>query len=190
MLKQVLLLLFCGVVVIGLSACDSNGGDEDEVSVPERRFTMELSGDVETTFEGFAYFGVAEDPETREESFAIVFSGSEQVNMTGAWASIARQAGQPGEGQHAFANIDGVTDTEYPADQFGFWVYLPEERLSLVSTSGTLTITESDDDDLVGTFEVEATGFQLSGQQQEELSVVIEGSFDAFSPDDLVVPSY
>lgn len=187
MLKQVLTVLLSGLLVIGLGACDSadNGGDD----VTDGSFTIEISGDVDATIEGFTYFGTEQDPNTPEDPFAIVFSSSEQVDYEGAWATIGREAGQPGTGSYAFANVDAEED-DFPADQFALFMYLPEEQAFVASTAGEMVITESDDDELSGSFEIQATGFRITGQQEEELTLTVEGSFDAVSPNELTVPSF
>lgn len=188
MLKRTLSIVCCALFLLALSACDTTGDDEPDVSA--NAFEVEVEGDVDASISGIAFFGTGEDTDAGEDIFGIVLSSSEEIELgTTAWGSITRSADRPSTGTYAFANLDAEGSGDYPPEQFGLFLSLPDEQAFFASNSGELIITESSDDEVAGTFVIEATGFRLTqGGTQEALDVTVTGEFNAGHPDDFVLP--
>ena len=179
------------LLAIALTACDSGGDNDDDNNQPPGSFSIVVAGDMDLEMDGFAFFGEAEHPDTGEDVFVIYFSESANPsNPQGRWAFVGRNSGRPGTGTFSFVN--GELDGELPDDQFILVMTVGSVGAgssTFVSDSGELSITSSSSNRVEGSFEVTATGFEISGGGTgEELNVTIEGSFDALGNDDIVIP--
>ena len=179
------------LLALALTACDSGGDNGDDNNQSPGSFSIVVAGDADLEIEGFAFFGEAEDPDTGEDVFIIYLSESanpSSAQATGAW--IGRNSGRPGTGTFTF--VDGELDGEIPEDQFVLVMTVgagSDESRTFVSNSGELTITSSSSNRIEGSFDVTGTGFQITGGVPgEELSVTIEGNFDALGSDDIDIP--
>lgn len=186
------ILLLLAALTLSLSACDSGGSndeDDDTPDVEEGRVEVSIDGDASGSFDGYAYFYEGADPESDERIFSIVLSNTDDATpdqQGSRFIWIARRSDRPSTGQHAFAQLD-QNEEEIPANQFisvAWSVVSDVNTLSFyVSNGGTLTITDSSDDRVAGSFAIDAVGFTVSedGQSTEEVNVTIEGAFDAES---------
>lgn len=175
-------------LLLPLSACDSGGSNDDEVAVEDGRVNVSISGEASGSFEGFAYFFDATDPNTGQAVFGLVLSNAdtETPSMNSQFVVIARLSSRPGPGTYNFADIDEDADLDdLQPDQFIALVssaVADEDIVGFyVSDGGSLTIERSSDDEVAGSFRIDATGFELSpdSQQPTEVDVTIEGAFDA-----------
>jgi hypothetical protein len=172
-------LLFGLFLLVSVAGCDSNDDDGDGEGAGE--FTIEISGDIDRTFSGFAYFGQGEDPETGEEAFVIFLSNTEDVDAASSYAFIGRDSDRPGTGNYQFADFEDTDDL--PENQFVLLVFLGDD--AFFSTGGTLRLTTSNSNRVAGDFEATATGLIFSGGVPQEVEVEISGEFDAAPSDDL-----
>lgn len=191
-LKRLTSIATIAFLALALTACDSGGdNDDDDNNQPPGSFAIVVTGDTDFELDGFAFFGEAEDPETGEDVFVIYFSENANPSSTqGTWAFVGRNSARPGTGTFTFVN--GELDDEIPAEQFVLVMNVGSGGAgssTFVSDSGELTITSSSSNRVEGSFDVTATGFQVTGGGAgEELSVSIEGSFDAIGSDDIGIP--
>lgn len=182
--------VFIAMLALMPTACDSNDAiDEDDQQ--RGSVSLQISGDKDASFEGFAFFGEAEDPETGEDVFLIYFSETETVTgEAGRYGFIGRNSGRPGTGTYSVVDVSQDND-DIPDDQFVMVATLGSTEsgaVSYVSQGGEVTFTRSSSDRLKGSFEVSAAGFQFTGGEGQELDVAIEGSFDAVGNDNIFVP--
>lgn len=151
-------------------------------------FTLEISGDINRTIEGEAFFGGATDPETGNQGFVVGMNTShsddESSAPEGAWL-VTDDSDRPGTGSYPILNADN-----YEEGDSGFWSFaLPlqgenqQNQTIVFSTSGSVNISSSSSDNVAGSFNMKATGFTLDGQQQKEINVTISGDFDAIGGD-------
>lgn len=173
------------LLALTFTACDSDengdgngnggGGDVGNVSVT-------LSGGVDGSFSGNAFFVIDEDDEV---DFAIgLFSGAITNPNAGEIVVLGRDGDRPGPGTYT---IDAEASE---ANFFGAYV----ENLgnfasaTLVSAqSGTLEITSSSSDEVSGTFSFTGQAFTGSGTQLGETTV--SGQFTAEFIDQGNVPT-
>ena len=178
------------MLALTTAACDSTDGDDDN-DQQLGTFNLEISGDAEASFDGFAFFGEAEDPETGDNVFVIYFSESENLGTQAArYAFIGRNAGRPGTGTFSVVALDQGGD-DIPEDEFVMIVSLgatPTSAISYLSNGGEISITSSSSNRLEGSFDINATGLQFDGTETQELNVTVEGSFDAIGNDNVFVP--
>lgn len=182
-------LLLLALLLLPLTACDSGGSnDDEEVGVEDGRVNVSIDGEASGSFDGFAFFYEYTDPDTDETFFGLVLTNTntETPNATGEFITIVRQSSRPGTGTYSFANADDDLDTDdlqsdlfvaivssATTDQevFGFYV----------SDGGSLTIDQSSDNTVAGSFELNATGFRFTSgsQEPEEVTITVEGAFNA-----------
>ncbi len=178
------------MLALTTAACDSTDGDDDNNQVLGT-FSLEISGDAEASFNGFAFFGEAEDPDTGDNVFVVYFSESENLGTQAArWAFIGRNAGRPGTGTFSVVALD-QDDDEIPEDEFVMIVSMgatPTTAISYFSNGGEISITRSSSNRLEGSFDINATGLEFDGTETQELNVTVEGSFDAIGNNNIVVP--
>ncbi len=175
------------MLVLALAACDSNSANDDDDDRPFASFRMDVAGDAETSMDGFAFFGEAQDPETGENVFVIYFSETQDVTTQAQkYAFMGRNSGRPAVGSYSIVDLD-QEDEDIPNDEFVMVASLGEtQAITYLSEGGVLTITESSSSRLEGDFEINASGFDFTDGQ--ELDVTIEGSFDAVGSDDVFLP--
>jgi len=182
--------LLLTALLLPLTACDSGGSNDDEPEVAEGRVNVSISGEASSSFEGFAYFYEATDPDPDSDDtvFGLVLSSTDTENpgTSSQFIFIARQSSRPGTGTYDFVDLESDADSDdLDADRFAAWVSPATSDESVFgfyfSNGGTLTIDRSSDDGVAGRFEINATGFQFSSESQEpeEINVTIEGAFDA-----------
>jgi hypothetical protein len=158
-----------------IAACNDDGGPTGVDGATT--FTATVSGDVSTSFEGQAHFGQATDPQTGETGWVVWMSTTEDPN-TGQNIYLVRQGTRPGTGTHAFVDLDHIEQT----DGIGaLYLDFSGGQLATVmaSTGGTLTLTESSDNRVRGSFSIQAEGIALDQGEPFEGSVTIAGEFSA-----------
>lgn len=182
--------LLLAALLLPLTACDSGGSNDDEPEVAEGRVNVSVGGEASGSFEGFAYFYEATDPDPDSDDtvFGLVLSSTDTENpgTNSQFIFIARQSSRPGTGTYDFVDLQSDADSDdLEADRFAAWVSpaISDESVFgfYFSNGGTLTIDRSSDDGVAGSFEINATGFQFTSgsQEPEEINVTIEGAFDA-----------
>jgi hypothetical protein len=146
---------------------DGNGGG----TVGEGQVTV--TGDIDRSFSGSAVFGAYP-----EGGFEIaLFEGSSAENPTGQFLTLGSDGGVPDEGTYDINDL-GTGDTV-------FGVYQTDTSsssgfISVFAESGTLTITSSSSDRLVGSFSFEGSLFSENGTQG---TARVEGTFNAIFVD-------
>lgn len=201
LIKPSAFLLLAIAFTFSLSACDSGGSneeDDDDISeVDDGEAAVSIDGDPSGSFDGYAYFFDVVDEEEGEPYFGLMLNNtdSETPGQSGQFIWIARQSSRPSSGQYDFATIDEET-TDLQSDQFvAVALSIVEEDNTTayyLSHGGTLTITSSSDDRVAGSFSIEASGFQFNSetQENEEVDVTLEGTFDANPADTFVDPDW
>lgn len=188
-------LLLALALVLGLTACDSGGSNDDNNgSTSPETVSMSIGGaEVELN----AFFASGTDPETGEEGFLIYLteasdlSGGSGFQTGDAFGIIGRASTRPVTGTYTFMDADfNETDEDLLRDQFIF-VYFEglggEDGRIILSDGGTLELTTSNSDRVAGTFDIDATTATFTGSEE---SISIAGSFNApgtsfFIPDDV-----
>lgn len=188
-----------------LSACDSGGSNEEEELNNEFSFTVTptSSSDTEAAvpkisqrdINGFSFFVDTDDiEEVDEQAFVVYFSGSDtfsQQNATqGLFGFVGRKSSQPGNGDYTLVDAYEQTD---PASAFVGFLYEDFQNIGTANSlpyyiirSGTLTVTESSDNEVSGSITANATAFTISGDQYTEERVEITGEFSAENLDSYV----
>lgn len=188
--------LLCGVLLLALAACDSNGGDDDEGEddLASGEATLSLSGEgIDESFDWNAAFAVGTDPDTGEEGIVIYLYPGQDIAGAAQYAFISRVgATRPSTGTYEFGDVDTDEDDAF-MQKFGMLGMLQSSNQTFelfYSDAGSLTITSSSQDRLAGSFDIDGTFFTYSGGQQEpqEVDIDITGSFDAESTPTIVVP--
>ena len=180
-------LVLLAALLLPVSACDS-GGSSDEPAVEDGRTSVSISGEASGSFDGFAYFYEYDDPNSEETIFGLVLTNTdtETPQASSEFVILVRQSSRPDAGTYSFANFDDNPDAgDLQSDSFLALVSSAtadqEVMTYYISNGGSLTIDQSSDDAVRGSFEIDATGFQLpSGSQQpEEVDITVEGEFNA-----------
>jgi hypothetical protein len=181
-------LLLLAVLLLPLTACDSGGSNDEEADVEDGQVRISISGEASGSFDGFAYFYEYTDPNSGETYFGLVLTNTntETPSTTSEFITIVRESSRPGTGTYSFANADDDLDADdlqsdlfvaivssatTDQDVFGFYV----------SDGGSLVIDQSSNDTVSGSFELNATGFRFASgsQQPEEVTITVEGAFNA-----------
>lgn len=180
-------LLLLAALLLPLAACDSSGSNDDEPAVDDGRVNVSISGEATGSFDGFAYFYEYTDPDTDNTFFGLLLSNTdtESPSTMAEFVTIVRQSSRPGTGTYSFADLDtdlGMDDL--PSDLFVAIVSsasTDKEVFSFyVSNGGSLTIDRSSDEEVMGSFEINATGIRVvDGGQTEEVDITVEGTFNA-----------
>jgi hypothetical protein len=156
-----------------LAGCDSTTGPD----VDAGEFTVEVTGDLDSSVSGSAVHGGGEDSEGAD-IWVISLTG---VDGTGEGISISffRYGTRPGTGDFA---LEDVTETDIlGSGQWGAFITAMEDGSAIFigfSTGGTVEITSSSAERLAGTFEFDAVGFDPD-LPETEIMVSASGSFDA-----------
>ncbi len=156
-------------------------GDQDD---PDAGFfSIEITGDVEWSFEGFALFGEVTDPDTDQDVFILVLTDSQGE----ATLSFVKGGDRPGTGEMAIGNIDFEDidgDFVFPTDYFLATLlnFAGAEFYVFASDVGSIDITDSTPDSFAGSFSYDATGI-LATQPINELEINVEGNFNAIMGD-------
>lgn len=182
---------FVGVaLLVGLAACDStdsNSVDDPDALAPETA-RVSIGGDGSVTLN--AFFATGENPDTGEEGFVVYLTESDNVTgeqdlRSGSAAFIAREGSRPSPGTYTFADLDfDQEDDTLIRDQFGFvyWDLSGDAGFPsrvVVSNSGELAISRSTNDQVTGSFEIEATAVSFSQDEVAEEAISVSGIFDA-----------
>ncbi|PEN05988.1 hypothetical protein CRI93_10925 [Longimonas halophila] len=190
-------LLLALALVLGLTACDSSGSnDDDNGSTPPETVNMSIGG---TDVELNAFFATGTDPETNEEGFLIYLTEADDLSGSGsfqtgnAFGIIGRLSPRPETGTYTFADLELNDSDDVLRDQFGF-VYFEgvgtQDQRIVLSSGGTIELTTSNSSRVAGSFDITGTALTFSGTGANEEEVSIEGNFDAasapfFIPDDV-----
>jgi len=176
-----------------ITACDS-GGSNDSVD-NQFSLTIEPTSSSGTTVEqqeevsGFSFFVDAEDTETEEEAFAIYMDNEESFSTEsasqGLFGWIAWDASQPGTGEYNFNSDGEVTENGFAAV---LWKDVQNTQAApfYVVEGGTLTLSESSDDKVVGSVDATGTKVTITPSGASEEPVTITGSFTAENIDTFV----
>ena len=180
-MKRISTLILVLALPLTLSAC---GGDDDpagpDVDADDGTFALEMSGDVEQSLEGVAYFGAGTDPETGESGWILWLSTSEDES-TGQTLYFVRNGDRPGTGTYTLSDPDALEGNDTAIGAVFLGTTGTNSTTMLVSTGGSLVVTESSDGDMEGSFTVQAQGTSFVGGQPAEANVTITGEFDAES---------
>lgn len=163
-------------LLFSLTACsgdDDNGNNGDNPSVGANEITFDISGAVEGNKTGSSYVIIVGD-------FSYIISNNDGTSSADQTFSLAfhksfddNTAANPAPGTYP---IGTVTDL---ADEDGFWVVYTDtqssEEFGGQNVSGTLTITSNNNNQLRGTFEFTAGGYDTT----EGTITVTNGSFSA-----------
>jgi hypothetical protein len=163
-------------VAVLASAC---GGDGDGTGPGDGgangNFSAEVTGDVETSFSGYAYHGEGED-EQGNQGYGIVLSEVEAGNENGGVLTFVRI------GSSSLPAGDYTVKDPSAELQDGDVVALAPDTdgnalvAMFASTGGTLHISSSSGSQIKGTFDFDATGVVFA-DPETELNVTVAGSF-------------
>jgi hypothetical protein len=164
-------------VAVLASAC---GGDDDNGTGPGGgrlgSFNADVSGDLETDFDGWALFGA--QSEEGGEGFGLVMSEIENENDAGGTITIIRlNATSMPTGAYDFKAFE---EAENDGDVVALATDSEGDDLKAIftSTGGTLNVTSSSNSELKGNFTVEMVG-QVFADPETEYTITVEGSFSA-----------
>ena len=159
-------LLLCIALFLS-TGCDSN--DPDDPTPASGSFTMTVSGDVNKTVNGnLATFGAGLGPAAGHSAFGLNLGSASDI------FSIARIAGQPGTGMHNIQDVANTNDDDWLPNDFGA-TYLDDTAGLYASTSGSVTITRSDENVVEGSFTVSLINFDTNNPS----NISITGEFVA-----------
>ena len=182
MLLRRLPLLLLLVSALSLTACDSDT-DDDGSPVELGSFVLDAVGDdFETSFSGDALFGQETDPESGETVFVIMLTSEGEAGANQSRLMLATDGSRPGEGSYEVLNLGENPDTdEIPANEWVGWlnVDVGETPMQFLSSSGTVEIDDSGSDVVSGSFDFQATGFVIVGDQGQSEEVHVYGTFEA-----------
>lgn len=164
--------LFSLFLILSFAACDSaDDGDGDGNGggvLGDANVTID--GDVEGSLSGSAVFGM----DAPNNNFGIaLFEGDFIATPTGEFVFIGYEGGRPGEGEYQISNdeSDSVFVGVYTSDASN-----PTGGTLISAQNGTLTITSSSSDRVVGSFTFTGPVFSGTGTQG---TATVAGSFDA-----------
>lgn len=177
-------LLLSLLLVLPFAACDSDGDDDGNGNgngdIGDADVT--ISGDVEGSFSGNAYFV---DDSNEDVDFAIgLFSGSITTPNTGQIVVLGLDGDRPDEGTYEIGADEDDTTLS------GVYLDYTDGATSatlVIAQSGTLTISSSSSDRVVGTFTF--TGQATSGGAGSLGTATVTGSFTAEFIEDVTVPT-
>lgn len=144
-------------------------------------FSMDIAGDVNYSIDGNAVFGGATDPKTRERGFALILTTGKTNpgnRLDGETLYLAKlQTGRPAVGTYTVANPDDTTNVN--AAFWGYALLDAEPFITFVTQTGTVTIESNEEDNVSGTFQLRAVGYDFSVQPAERNEVTLSGEFSA-----------
>lgn len=185
-------------VLFTLSACDVSSVTDELI---DNTFSLTISSASHTgtglalpskaardkTVDGYSFFYDDTNPETNEQVFAIYFTGGESLGgdaKGGLFGFLARNSDRPDGGSYTVvqqdqdlsrSNFVGALYEEFGNGDFqGAPYYLP--------TSGTVTIDESDSDEVAGSVDIEAFKVTVDTTERpavDSTRVDITGEFTA-----------
>ena len=159
------ILLFCIALFLG-TGCDSNEPEDVPIT---GSFSMTVSGDVNKTVNGsIATFGIGLGPAAGQSAFGINLGSATDI------FSMARIAGRAETGTYDIQDVANTNDDDWLPDDFGA-TYLDETAGLYASTSGSVTITRSDDNVVEGAFTVSLINFDTNNPA----TITITGEFVA-----------
>lgn len=165
------LLLGVGVLAVGCDVVDGIGTGD---------FVARVTGDVDSTLEGDAYWSVVDDGDG--DTFVLLFFSDElRSNHRDDYAFVAlsRQGGKPGVGAFAVAN-----DDPNPPAFRGQYANLEEADEPdatgpvLSATDGVLTVTREQSGLINGSFRFDARGLRLP-DTGAFITGTVQGTFEA-----------
>jgi hypothetical protein len=148
---------------------DNSGGPNDEGS-----FRVEIYGDVNGTITGRAYFETVKDPLTDEEDFLLwMFSEDNSANPVNNIWIIRERGRQPGAGSYLIGNYTS-------GSQLFVGLFVGSEII-VRSKEGSMSVTSSSDNRFAGSFGFAGDGFISFPDSTSQISVNVDGQFDAIS---------
>ena len=177
LLVFVLSLSFAGCGDDDYREIPGNGGED----FPDRgEFEATISGDIERDLKGTAFYDNLVDPDSGEEFF---FMNLAVTNEPGHTMWVSRGGARPATGSYSVLNLDIEDFSDswvFDHDRFAVWfIDDPAGNMSLfLADGGTMNIHRSHEDEVVGEFSVEATGFFLI-DMETPLKVEVRGAFNA-----------
>jgi hypothetical protein len=181
------------VLLFSFAACDS-AEDDGPGNVDNGEFSADFGGDLDGSFGGNAFFSVVENPDIPgERGFLLFLTDAELTGADaqyGEYIFFARLGDRPGEGSYALADITDDTDVDTEGMTYGIYYNLTGQTAAafLGSESGSLNITSSSEDQVSGSFNFEAAGFDSSTGQP--ITGTLSGSFEARNANSNLVPFF
>ncbi|HEU5153175.1 MAG TPA: hypothetical protein VFU03_00435 [Gemmatimonadales bacterium] len=139
-------------------------------------FTAEITGEVQTILSGNAVFGPVRGPSNIPGSFSLTL-GAYSDNGAVVFSRVA--SGQPKPGTYRVTAFTGGAEKE---DELHALISLGSASNPLGAfrgMSGTVTITQSSPDRIVGRYDLHAVGFMAADMNDEEREITVRGSFAA-----------
>lgn len=164
--------LFATASLLFLGCSDDDPtGPQDEGS-----FTVSISGDISSSISGLAIFGSATDPESGDDAFVLWFATDTDDIESGENLWFARYGtSRPGTGSYIIADVEDFDGEDWNPEDF-YSLYWGNDAV-VWSQAGTLQISNSTDNRIIGSFEF--SGIGISMQDGETIDVTVEGEFDA-----------
>lgn len=163
---------FALALALLVPACSDSGGPSNQGSS-----SVTVSGDLALNFAGRAVFGIATQGEQQGFAIALERQGTSQIDRD--VILLARLNTQrPAAGTYSIvaSSCNTCTDDDFDA---GFVLYRPSGDFAFfASESGTLTITVSTAERIVGTLSFDAT-WVLSSDNITARDITITASFTA-----------
>ena len=147
-------------------------------------FSMNVTGDMEGSFEGSAVFGHEENPETGQDVFGIMlFAPGDDINLS----FMKGGADSPDTGTIDIGDFDWedfAGEFFFSEDEFlaSLFEIMPEAMKLFFSDGGTIAFEQSTAELLEGSFEFSATGIRTD-MPLVELEIDVSGSFSAVGGD-------
>lgn len=168
------------------TGCDDN---DDPLSPPtdDGSFLLEISGDVEASFSGEAWFGSSEDPETGQTGFVLwLFTDDENIQTGDNLWFVHLGATQPAETEYPIGDFEELEEEEpNPEVFYGIFAGYSVANAFLGGESGTIDIATATSSEVTGTFSFTASGISL--ETGDEITAQMEGEFNAV-PGPVVIP--
>jgi hypothetical protein len=139
-------------------------------------FTAEVTGEVQTILSGNAVFGPVRGPSNIPGSFSLTL-GAYSDNGAVVFSRVA--TGQPKPGTYRVTAFTGGAEKD---DELHALISLGSASNPLGAfrgMSGTVTITQSSPDRIVGRYDLHAVGFMAADMNDEEREITVRGSFAA-----------
>ncbi len=166
--------------LFAVTACDDD--NDNDVPAPDMAsFSVSISGDLDYTTEGQAFFTTYFDPEFEDDLFIISMTEGMDTNFS---MSFMKSGDQPGTGVYPVVHFDFEEDDMLPGDALGSNMTIQvsdndiTEMYYMEAKDGSITFEESSGNRVRGSFEYEATGFNTQ-EPGTELQAEVSGTFDA-----------
>lgn len=178
-MKKYILCPFMVLLIIStvLWGCgDDSTGPEEEDIPGEGNFTVTVTGDVDHSFSGQAFFSSVTDTDTGEAGFVLSMTANSENTSSGGMAWFVREnSTTPGSGSYTISDYEDSESENRNPEDFVVSPLVIHSETSFYggSKSGELSISTSSENSLAGTAEFTATAHELEGNEIYTLNVEV-----------------